>query len=156
MLLTPGHSPGHCCFYEPNLGVLYGGDVSLITFGPWYGTPGSEIGAFKSSLQRLLKLDLRVVATSARGPIREGIKERLQAFYDRIDQRDEKISAYLREPRTMVELVDRLLIYDSLGERAAFHPIIRCYDRMMLEKHLTGLLAAGRVQCTDGLYRACD
>ena len=24
---TPGHSPGHCCFYEPERGYLYSGDL---------------------------------------------------------------------------------------------------------------------------------
>ncbi len=24
---TPGHSPGHCCFYEPDRGYLYAGDL---------------------------------------------------------------------------------------------------------------------------------
>lgn len=24
---TPGHSPGHCCFYEPQRGALYAGDL---------------------------------------------------------------------------------------------------------------------------------
>lgn len=24
---TPGHSPGHCCFYEPDRGYLYSGDL---------------------------------------------------------------------------------------------------------------------------------
>lgn len=24
---TPGHSPGHCCFYEPERNYLYSGDL---------------------------------------------------------------------------------------------------------------------------------
>lgn len=35
---TPGHSPGHCCFYEPERGYLYAGDLiykgSLDAFYP--------------------------------------------------------------------------------------------------------------------------
>ena len=27
VLHTPGHSPGHCCFYEPERGYLYSGDL---------------------------------------------------------------------------------------------------------------------------------
>lgn len=27
VLHTPGHSPGHCCFYEPDRGYLYSGDL---------------------------------------------------------------------------------------------------------------------------------
>ena len=27
VLHTPGHSPGHCCFYEPDRGFLYTGDL---------------------------------------------------------------------------------------------------------------------------------
>lgn len=27
VLHTPGHSPGHCCFYEPGRGYLYSGDL---------------------------------------------------------------------------------------------------------------------------------
>lgn len=154
VLLTPGHSPGHCCFYEPNLGLLYAGDVNLASFGPWYATPGSDIDPFKDSLRRLMPLDLRVVATSARGPMREGIRERLQAFYDCFEQRDQRLLGYLRQPHALAEIVDRLLIFNSFGRRAQYADLIRFQERIMIEKHLTALLAAGRVTCADGVYRA--
>jgi len=154
VLLTPGHSPGHCCFYEPDRRLLYAGDITLSGFGPWYATPGSDIDAFKDSLRRLMGLDLRVVATSARGPIREGIKERLQTFCDRFAQRDQRLLTYLSEPRGMADLVDRLFIHGSVGDRPGFAPIIRFYEGVMLEKHLAALLAAGRLTHADGVYRA--
>jgi glyoxylase-like metal-dependent hydrolase (beta-lactamase superfamily II) len=154
VVLTPGHSPGHCSFYEASRGVLYAGDVTLTTFGPWYATPTSDIEAFKQSIRQLMSLDLRVVATSAKGPLREGIKDRFQDFYDRFDQRDQTLLTHLNRPHTLGELVDQLPIYGKPGGFSRHAKIIRFYERIMLEKHLAALLAAGRIICDDGIYRA--
>ena len=53
---TPGHSPGHCCFYEPERKVLYSGD--LIYQGcldAFY--PTTDPQQFFQSVKRVRKLD---------------------------------------------------------------------------------------------------
>ena len=52
---TPGHSPGHCCFYEPERGYLYTGD--LIYQGcldAFYPTTNPEL--FFQSVQKIRRL----------------------------------------------------------------------------------------------------
>ncbi|MBQ7001174.1 MAG: MBL fold metallo-hydrolase [Oscillospiraceae bacterium] len=58
VLHTPGHSPGHCCFYEPEQGFLYSGD--LIYRGcldVFY--PTTDPVLFYQSVKKVRRLDIR-------------------------------------------------------------------------------------------------
>ena len=60
VLHTPGHSPGHCCFYEPARGYLYAGD--LIYGGcldAFY--PSTDPQLFWESVQKVQRLEIRRV-----------------------------------------------------------------------------------------------
>ncbi len=51
---TPGHSPGHCCFYEPERDYLFSGD--LIYKGCLYAFyPSTDPGLFFDSIKRIQK-----------------------------------------------------------------------------------------------------
>lgn len=55
---TPGHSPGHMCFYERNRSILYTGD--LIYQGYLYANyPSTDPQAYLQSLRRLLTLPVK-------------------------------------------------------------------------------------------------
>ena len=57
---TPGHSPGHCCFYEPDRKYLYSGD--LIYGGcldAFY--PTTDPILFYQSIQRVRQLDIQQI-----------------------------------------------------------------------------------------------
>lgn len=59
-LHTPGHSPGHLCFWEPDRGFLYIGD--LVYKGPLYAHyPSTDPSAYLSSLERISRLQTRRV-----------------------------------------------------------------------------------------------
>ena len=54
---TPGHSPGHCCFYEPERKYLYSGD--LVYFGcldAFYPTTDPKL--FRQSIRKVQHLDI--------------------------------------------------------------------------------------------------
>lgn len=54
VLHTPGHSPGHCCFYEPDRGYLYSGDlVYKGCLDMFYPTTSPEL--FFQSIRRVQK-----------------------------------------------------------------------------------------------------
>lgn len=58
VLHTPGHSPGHCCFFEPERGWLYAGDlVYLGCLDAFY--PTTDPVLFYHSVQKLLPLPVR-------------------------------------------------------------------------------------------------
>lgn len=51
-LHTPGHAPGHCCFWEPARGWLYSGDLIYAgTLDAFY--PTTDPRAFARSVQRI-------------------------------------------------------------------------------------------------------
>lgn len=57
---TPGHSPGHCCFYEPQRKYLYSGD--LIYSGcldAFY--PTTDPGLFYQSVRKIRALEIKRV-----------------------------------------------------------------------------------------------
>lgn len=58
VLHTPGHSPGHCCFYEPARKTLYTGD--LLYRGTLYADfPSTDPAAFYASVKKLQALDVK-------------------------------------------------------------------------------------------------
>ena len=63
VLHTPGHSPGHCCFYEKERGYLYSGD--LIYSGcldAFY--PSTDPIDFMHSVEKIRKLEIQKLCPS--------------------------------------------------------------------------------------------
>jgi hydroxyacylglutathione hydrolase len=54
VLHTPGHSPGHVCFYERNEGVLFDGDVLFNQGVGRVDLPGGNWRQLMDSIQRVL------------------------------------------------------------------------------------------------------
>lgn len=60
VLHTPGHSPGHLCFWEPARGALYTGDlVYKGTLAAWY--PSTSPAAYARSLEQVAALPVQRV-----------------------------------------------------------------------------------------------
>lgn len=60
VLHTPGHSPGHMCFWEPERGYLFTGDlIYKDTLFAYY--PSTDPEAYLASLEKLAKLPTRKV-----------------------------------------------------------------------------------------------
>ncbi|WXG47068.1 MAG: MBL fold metallo-hydrolase [Candidatus Atabeyarchaeum deiterrae] len=145
---SPGHTPGHSCFYEPRSKILYSTDVDLTSFGPWYGNASSDIEDFINSIERLHHLRPRVVMTSHSGPF-EG-QDRIDLLFDKyidvIYKRDEKILDLLKKERTLDDLVGRGIIYPKPKQpMEMFH----FFEEVMLQKHLDRLVEMGDVSRVD-------
>lgn len=57
---TPGHSPGHCCFYEADREYLYFGD--LVYKGCLYANyPSTDPSLFYESIKKVEKLSIKRV-----------------------------------------------------------------------------------------------
>ncbi|MGO0575428.1 MBL fold metallo-hydrolase [Ornithinimicrobium panacihumi] len=86
VLHTPGHAPGACCFYSPDLGVLFSGDT-LFEGGPGAtGRSHSDFGTIIDSIStKLLTLpEETVVHTGHGGSTSIGAeKPHLQEWIDR-------------------------------------------------------------------------
>jgi glyoxylase-like metal-dependent hydrolase (beta-lactamase superfamily II) len=82
VIWTPGHSPGHCCFYWPARGVLLSGDHLLPKISPNIGlhpqSGADPLDDYIASLERVRRLDVETVLPAHGDPFfdhRSRIKE---------------------------------------------------------------------------------
>jgi glyoxylase-like metal-dependent hydrolase (beta-lactamase superfamily II) len=91
-MLTPGHSPGHLCFYFPEKKILLAGDQLLKPRQPhleW--TPeGCALTDFRSSLERIAGLDVDWVLPSHGRPY-NGHQARVTAILNHCREMDAQI-----------------------------------------------------------------
>ena len=114
VLNTPGHTPGHCCFWFPDLQILFAGDFDLTEFGPWYGNAASSVDETLASIEKLKQFRPRLTVTGHEaGIIRGDITGRLEAFARVVKEREARILECLKEPLTHEELVSKGTIYGS-------------------------------------------
>ena len=141
----PGHTSGHCALVVESEGLAFIGDIDLTGFGPYYGDATSSLAQFRSSLRRVAELDAKVWVTSHHRAVvsdRAQFLADLQRFAGKIDERSEKLMAYLQDgPQTLEQLVTRRLLYP-----VGFHlPYVESAERNTIAMHLEELAAAGRV-----------
>lgn len=145
----PGHTAGHSALVVESEGIAFIGDIDLTGFGPYYGDAASSLPQFVRSLRAVRDLDARLWITShQRGVITEraAFVQALDRFAAKIDERDERLRAYLREgPHTLDRLVARGLIYPP----GAALPFVAAAERRSIQMHLERLIAWGEV-CPAG------
>lgn len=83
---TPGHSPGHCCFYEPGRNYLYSGD--LIYKGCLYAFyPTTDPQLFYHSVKRLQEYKIvRVLPGHHQMNIPVSLIDEIEAGFEQIDR----------------------------------------------------------------------
>ncbi|TFF87858.1 MAG: MBL fold metallo-hydrolase, partial [Promethearchaeota archaeon] len=64
---TPGHTSGHCCFYEEDLKFAFLADINMPESGPWYGGIDSNLIEYEESLHKLLNLEIETAIFSHYG-----------------------------------------------------------------------------------------
>ena len=135
---TPGHTNGHSCFYFPDDGILFLGDLDLTHFGPWYGDRVSDIDQTIESMHRVLTIPAEIYITSHEKGIITGDITDLAAQYLRIiTMRETALLEYLREPRTIKEIVHAWIVYKKprnplwMYEFAEYGNIIKHCERLL-------------------------
>ena len=69
VLHTPGHTPGHCCFYVPNEGLLFSGDQLFAGSIGRTDLPGGDHDELMRSMeQKVLQLDAGTAVFPGHGP----------------------------------------------------------------------------------------
>ena len=71
-------------------------------------------------------------------------------YLDVISKREEKLYAFLEQPRTLEEIVGAWIIY---GRPREPKPFFEFGERALMRKHVKRLLDQGRISETDGRYR---
>jgi glyoxylase-like metal-dependent hydrolase (beta-lactamase superfamily II) len=140
----PGHSPGHCGFFEPRSRVLFSADICPDSFGPWYGHACASMEDFAASIDRIIALDPKVLLTAHTPPLTANIAADLRRYKARIAERDRTILALLARPRTVDELLEAHPIYGSFG--GALKLPFRFWEEVMIQKHLDRLVGKGAVR----------
>ena len=146
---TPGHTPGHLAFYIPEADLLFAADVDLTPFGPFYGHDFADIDEFIQSIERLRRLNARIVATGHAGPFNVQVKEKFSAYENIVYHRDRLILEQLKQPKTLDDFRGRNLIFRSYPDYA---DLIRWFELVHIEKHLERLQARGKVQCRQDTW----
>ncbi|MBY9020855.1 MAG: MBL fold metallo-hydrolase [Candidatus Lokiarchaeota archaeon] len=137
VLFTPGHTAGHCAFYELKTKIAFLGDIDLSKY-PYYGNTDANLEDFEKSITKMKNLDLNIVATGHKGVI-EGKKKIIEEFekYEAIIRgRDERILSYFSErerPVRLDELKNKNIIYRKY---TAFKDFELIAELLMIEKHL--------------------
>jgi glyoxylase-like metal-dependent hydrolase (beta-lactamase superfamily II) len=72
VLATPGHSPDHVCFFEPERGWLFTGDLFLAERLRFLRAD-EDFHALLASLERMAALPARHLLCAHRGPVPGGI-----------------------------------------------------------------------------------
>lgn len=140
---TPGHSAGHCCFFEPAGRILFLSDIDLSSFGPWYGAIDCSVNDFIKSINKIIKLNPEIAISSHKGIYKEGIKEELKVFLNKIYEREERILSFLNSKRTLDEIVKKAFIYGKFPEPKEMFEIA---ERIMVKLHLNRLLEAKKIE----------
>lgn len=136
-LHTPGHAPGHLCFYEEELGSLLAGDmlsaVSTIVIDP----PDGDMDRYLASLERLAELDPRAIFPG-HGPAILGGAGKLRELHSHRLWREAKVleawNAGTRRPADMLPTV-----YDDAPRQV--WPLAE----RQIEAHLQRLARAGTI-----------
>jgi glyoxylase-like metal-dependent hydrolase (beta-lactamase superfamily II) len=151
---TPGHTRGHCAFWIEPDEVLYLGDIDLSSFGPYYGDAWSDLEDFERSLARVREIDARWYATFHHIGVLDGraaFLERLDRFAGVIARREERLLAYLAEPRSLDAVAAHRFVYRPEDAVPFAEPV----ERRSMAQHVARLLRQGRVREVEpGRYAA--
>lgn len=160
---APGHSPGHCLFHEPELGIVFSVDVEFSGLGPWYAWPHCDPTRFEQAVEKARPLfeEARVVATSHSPPIiddPEHAVTALDAFQAHYDQRDQALHRALeargKQGATVDELVQEVALF--YGDHLESYPSLAYWSGVMTEKHLERLAGDGVIEAHGSRWFVSD
>ena len=153
-LHTPGHTRGHTCFHVEPDDVLYLGDIDLSSFGPYYGDAWSSLEDFERTLTLVRGIEARWYATFHHIGVLDGraaFLERLDRFAAVIGGREERLLAFLVEPRSLDEIAAHRFVYRPADAVPYAGPV----ERRSMAQHIERLTASGRVvEVERGRWRA--
>jgi len=153
VIFTPGHTAGHCAFYELNSKIVFLGDIDL-TRHPYYGNLDASLIEFEESIAKIKSLDANIVVTGHRGIIegKKKINEEFEKYKLILKERGERILFFFSErsrPIKLNEFKKSNIIYRKYSAFKDFEVIA---ELLMIEKHLEKFLKKGIISETNNGY----
>jgi glyoxylase-like metal-dependent hydrolase (beta-lactamase superfamily II) len=142
-LHAPGHTRGHCLFRVLPDDVLFLADLDLSSFGPYYADAWSDLDDLERTLERAGALEASCYLTGHHVGVLDpaAYRARLARYRLVIESRNERMLAFLAEPRTIEEMVVHRFVYRAQDDV----PGIDRTERATALRHLERLERAGRV-----------
>jgi glyoxylase-like metal-dependent hydrolase (beta-lactamase superfamily II) len=107
-ILTPGHTPGHLCFYEATYRLLFVGDMASTLSSVVIAPPEGDITDYLESLRRLQALPSRLLLP-AHGPVSARPEFVLDEAISHRRKREEQLMQMLTAgPRRVAELAQEM------------------------------------------------
>ena len=142
---TPGHTPGHCCFYLPRDRFLIVGDHLLpkITphVGAYPGGPDNPLGDYIASLRKVAELEVERVLPAHGRVYRDHRYRADQIVHHHEYRKNEMLDSVRRRPKTAYEVA-----VDVLGpgdDRPLVHRLAATFETLA---HLRLLLYEDKVR----------
>jgi glyoxylase-like metal-dependent hydrolase (beta-lactamase superfamily II) len=150
VIATPGHTPGHLSFFIPEEEILFLGDYDLTSFGPWYGDLYSSIEQTIESIQKLKSIPARRwIASHNTGLFENHPGKQWDDYESIIYQREEKVLNFLKEPKTLEEILAAWLMYGKPREPRDFFEFS---ERALVVKHIEYLEKRGKIALNRNQY----
>lgn len=130
---TPGHSPGHCCFYLPEDKVLIVGDHLLPKITPHVGAyPGdpdnNPLGDFLDSQWKVQELDVKLVLP-AHGAVFSDHRARVNQIVEHHEYRLEEVRETIRrQPKTAYDIA--VEVFGNDESRPLFHLLAATFETL--------------------------
>jgi glyoxylase-like metal-dependent hydrolase (beta-lactamase superfamily II) len=151
---APGHTNDHYCLWESEKRLIFGFDIDLSPFGPWYGNPESDIGLFLKSIAEIKALPFETYISSHAKPAnRAHALRRLETYESVIESRDRLIFDLM--PQEMpLKASDITWISPIYGcdYKTKMDKILFYGETNMVSKHLARLSDMGRITLQDDAF----
>jgi len=151
VLYTPGHLADHMCIEILEPRFIFGADLDLTEFGPFYGHRNSSIDEFKDSIRLVQQRDYEgLISGHLQKPLVANYRSALTAYSRQFDLRDDLVlSAIMGGAGTMEELTLTPIIYPTIPSL-----VILQFEIWMVEHHVKSLIAKGLVEEKRGRFEA--
>jgi glyoxylase-like metal-dependent hydrolase (beta-lactamase superfamily II) len=142
VILTPGHSPGHICFYEPKRKLFFSGDHVLPDIFPHVGfhpqSGNNPLADFFKSLEALADLEVSFIFPG-HGSVFSGLKLRLSELYYYHEQRQRSVMRIIENDTKSAYQIATEIPWMPAGESIQFNKLPAFDKRLAVMETLAEL-----------------